>query len=106
MMGFGYNEVNNKFEAIDGHDDEVMALALAWHMACSQPTSHVDTTPVSYIDGPLHRKGEQVHSIDWSKPNPFENTEVSICWSCEGIEEQQYNCRTCRGRGKILIYES
>ncbi len=106
MMGFGYNEVDNKFEAIDGHDDEVMALALAWHMACTTTTTHVDTTPVSYIDGPLHRKGEQVHSIDWSKPNPFANTEVVICWSCEGIEEEQYNCRTCRGRGKILIYES
>jgi len=104
MMGFGYNETNNKFEALDGHDDEVMALALAWHMATNQPPPLGDMTATSYIDGPIHMEGEPVQSIDWSKVSPFDNTRVDICWDCEAIEEQQYTCRTCRGRGRILVY--
>ena len=112
MMGFGYDDDINKFEAQDGHDDEVMALAFAWHMAVGKPAPFDMEAAVSYIgstdgSGPYpaaHQEGELVHQTDWSKVNPFEGTEQIICWQCEGIAEDQYKCRTCRGSGKLHVY--
>ncbi len=106
MLGFGYNEKENKFEALSGNDDEVMSLALAWYMVTDQPTpwSDEDFKPVSYISGAVHREGERVMRIDWSKTNPFEGTTTILCWSCEDILEEKSKCRTCRGRGRIHVY--
>ncbi|KKN77065.1 hypothetical protein LCGC14_0364040 [marine sediment metagenome] len=106
MLGFGYNEEENKFEGLSGNDDEVMSLALAWHMSVNQPAPIGDLTPKSYVDGKAHREGEPVIHIDWGKSNPFEGTKTIICWTCEDIPEERAKCRTCRGRGKVLVYAS
>lgn len=106
MLGFGYNEDTNKFEGLSGNDDEVMSLALGWHMACEQPKPMGDLTPTSYVDGREHSKGQPVQHVDWGKKNPFEDMETLICWTCEGILEEQRNCRTCRASGKVLVYAS
>ncbi|KKM08471.1 hypothetical protein LCGC14_1724120, partial [marine sediment metagenome] len=104
MLGFGYNEKENKFEGLSGNDDEVMSLALAWHMGVNQAPPIGDLTPKSYIDGKVHREGEPVYKIDWGKRDPFEGMENIICWTCEDIDENRAKCPTCRGRGKVLVY--
>lgn len=106
LLGFGYNEDTNKFEGLSGNDDEVMSLALAWHMSQDQAPPIGDLTPHSYIEGKGSRRGERVSRIDWGKRYPFENMETIICWSCEGIPEEISKCKTCRGQGKVLVYVS
>ncbi len=112
MMGFGYDEDNHKFEAQDGHDDEVMALAFAWHMAVDRPAPFEVQKAVSYIGSTNypgqtrvhHQEGEIVYRIDWAKLDPFEGTKQIICWACEDIPEERAACRTCRGRGRLHVY--
>ena len=106
MLGFGYNEDTNKFEGLSGNDDEVMALALGWHMAVNKPAPIGDLTPKSYISGVAHREGEPVLMIDWGKRDPFEGMESIICWHCEDIDEERVKCFTCKHRGKVLVYAS
>ena len=112
MLGFGYNEKENKFEALSGNDDEVMALALGLHLAVNAPPPIGDLKPKSYLGsndplrrGPVHQEGEPVLHIDWGKRNPFEGMTTIICWSCEDIPEERVNCFVCRKRGKVVVYD-
>ena len=105
MLGFGYNEDTNKFEGLSGNDDEVMALALGWHMAVNAPPPIGDLKPRSYVSGgAVHQEGEPVLRIDWGKKNPFEGMKTILCWSCEDIDEERVKCIVCRRRGKVVVY--
>ena len=82
-----------------------MSLALSWHMGCDSPPPIGDLKPKSYIGtANKHAEGEPVRKIDWSAKDPFEGMETVICWTCEGIEEEMFKCRTCRAQGKVLVY--
>lgn len=70
FLGFGYNEGKNRYEAMTGHDDEVISLSLAKQMLSlrvPKQTAEERDRPGGYINYlPRHRG----HDIDWSTPEP------------------------------------
>lgn len=105
-LAFGYNDVKQKFEALTGHDDEPMSLALAWHQKVSLPPILGEEyfKPKSYINTGV----ADFEEVNWMKSDPFEGLEVVNCASCRGerwIElpsGRHEICEDCRGRGQVL----
>lgn len=63
LLDFGYNEHKKKWEAGSGHDDTVMALALAWHATGRGAKLQKDFKAFSYLGG----KESPMKAIDWSE---------------------------------------
>lgn len=108
FLGFGYNEQHDKFEAMTGHDDEVMSMALAWHSAINAPVNNTDYTPRSYV-GPTNSRLETILDTNWRKKDPFKNRETIPCPDCNGDKMvpnphtlQDDVCRICHGVGRML----
>lgn len=107
FLAFGYNETADKFEALSGHDDEVMSLALAWHQRLDLPPTLKEEyfRPKSYISG-----GDtlDLEDINWQRKDPFEGLEVAACPSCRGhrwiLREDgtHEGCEDCNGLGEIV----
>lgn len=107
-LAFGYNEKENKFEALSGHDDEVMSLALSWHQKIYVPPApdadHFK--PVSYIDS----GGEVIgmDEVNWQKKDPFEHLQAVPCPTCRGERWIELSsglheiCEDCSGLGQML----
>ena len=109
-LSFGYNEDKDKFEALSGHDDEVMSMAFAWHMKLSRPQSLDDFQSRSYINSPGTSQLRTIDEINWAAADPFKLTEVIVCPTCNGEryvvdqwgEEVREPCGLCLGYGKML----
>lgn len=107
LLSFGYNEDKGKFEALSGHDDEVMSLALAWHAKCTFDTPMEDFTPIPYTDGE-HSDYILATEINWAKKNPMEGLVKSVCPICDGSRIERMDdgdvlpCDGCEGLGSVL----
>ena len=100
MLSFGYNEKDNKFEALSGHDDDVMALALANHLAHAEPPRMTDFTTKKYIPS-FHLTGWR--DINWKSSDPFKHVNVERCPECKGMRYSNKGpCEVCRGAGVCL----
>jgi len=102
FLQFGYNAEKRKFEALSGHDDEVIASALAWHGKVAGPIKLNDFTPKSYIGGTSGIV--TVDDVDWSNPDPFEGLTVVECPVCEGerfVDNEP--CHLCDGLGRVMV---
>lgn len=102
MLSFGYNEKKNKFEAMSGHDDEVMSLALAVFGIGDVPPPF-NYEPIGYK---RTRRTAQRTDISWRKRNVESVT--MTCDECEGqrfltIDGKQTVCKTCKGIGVCRI---
>lgn len=102
MLSFGYNEKIDKFEAMSGHDDEVMSLALAV-FAISDLPAPMDFTPKGYK---RTRPAVKRTDVSWRHRNIV--TTTMICDECEGqrfIETDgiQSVCKNCKGLGVCRI---
>lgn len=109
FLGFGYNEEDNKFEALAGHDDEVMAFALAYHLKATTPPPLEDLRPRTYINNVSTKDIVDILDVNWKRKDPFKNQEVAQCPNCAGARQvsNPYTlmseiCRTCHGYGKVL----
>lgn len=70
FLGFGYNEAKNRYEAMTGHDDEVISLSLAkqmWAKMTNKLTAAERDRVGGYINYLPKRRG---HDVDWSTPTP------------------------------------
>ncbi len=109
LLSFGYNDDNGKFEALSGHDDEVMSLAFAWHARCNFQEPMTDFTAHHY-DGADDMKTGFVllTDIQWSKRNPLEGLVQITCPDCQGSRIERFDdgdyapCGLCEGMGAIL----
>ena len=67
-LSFGWNAESRRFEAVIGHDDEVMSLALAFQMLQKLPVEFKPSAPTSYVNFNSRssdtRGGDE--DIDWS----------------------------------------
>ncbi len=105
FKGFGWNGDKSRFEAMSGHDDEVMAMAITWYLITDAPPDWEPVTPVSYIN-----RGETViYDVDWSKSEPMRGLEVVVCSTCEGqricvneFTNTMEKCTTCHGLGSMV----
>lgn len=69
FLSFGRNPKNDKFEALTGHDDEVMSFALAWQMilagGASMSSHEMRNRPyIHYVDRKRGRKDD----VAWEDP--------------------------------------
>jgi len=107
FLAFGYNAKEGKFEALSGHDDEVMSLALAWHQKLDIPPALGEEhfQPKSYLTGAGGGEYVDWDDIPWMKSDPFANLEVIPCPSCRGerwleVAAGLHNiCEDCSGLG-------
>jgi len=70
FLGFGYNDTKNRYEAMTGHDDEVISLGLAHQMRILKTpklTTKERDRPGGYISYLQPSRGSDV---DWSTPTP------------------------------------
>ena len=109
LLSFGYNDDNGKFEALSGHDDEVMSLALAWHARCNFQEPMTDFTAHSYDGYDDTLTGfVQLTDIQWSKKNPLKGLVQITCPECQGSRINRFDdgdvepCDLCDGMGAIL----
>lgn len=98
FLSFGFNQEKGKFEALTGHDDEVMATALAWHMRVnSNPPMEWKTRSYLRVDAL-----DLLEDVDWSKSEPPNGREIIPCPTCVGnryLEKEL--CWMCRGVGRV-----
>ncbi len=102
MLSFGYNEKKNKFEAMSGHDDEVMSFALAV-FAISDLSPPMDFTPKQYI-----RTRAVAKKVDLNWRNRNASATTMVCDECEGmrfikIDGKESVCEGCKGLGVCRI---
>lgn len=106
MFSFGWNEKQNKFQALSGHDDEVMSLALAWYAKTDAYKPLGDLKPRKFVKPRTSLNPGT--SFSWKKRNPMEGLQVLTCTACEGSrlvtsEEGRVSvCGTCKGAGSII----
>jgi hypothetical protein len=107
-LAFGYNEAKDKFEATSGHDDEVMSLALSWHVKVNKLPALTDFVAKSYLDVEGTIISESVEDINWGAANPLKNRTVTVCPECLGerMVVDQWGrreiCPRCDGRASII----
>jgi hypothetical protein len=106
FLGFGYNEEKNKFEGLAGHDDEVMAMALAYHACANAAPAFESSGPKSYLI--TESDYETILEINWSKKDPFRGREAITCPKCEGkkVIPNPWTlnidvCTLCHGVGRV-----
>lgn len=105
FKGFGWNGDKNRFEAMSGHDDEVMSLAITWWFLNEAPPEWEEQAPTSYIGG----LETDIYDVDWSKSNPMKGLEVVVCTTCGGERiainpwtERMEKCTMCHGLGSMV----
>lgn len=112
FLAFGYNAEEDKFEAMIGHDDEVMAMALAWYILRLAPPAFDDFTPKSYVNKPGGRSTKReilipITKVSWKSSN-LENQQTVDCPTCGGEKTRMDGsgitriCGTCKGAGQMI----